>query len=227
MRTALVTGATRGLGAETARRLAEAGYTVYVGARGERAGARTVPLDVTCEDSVRAAAELVRECTGRLDVLVNNAGIAGPARPAAEVTAHDLLTVYDTNVFGPVRVVRAFLPLLEAGEAPVVVNVSSGLGSIAAAADPAARAADVPDWIPALSYGSSKAALNMITAQYAHACPHIRFNAVDPGLTATGFNGHAGSRTVAEGADIIVRLATIGADGPTGGYFSATGPLPW
>ncbi|MDX3224668.1 SDR family oxidoreductase [Streptomyces sp. ME19-01-6] len=235
MRTTLITGATRGLGLETARQLAEAGHTVYLGARdirrGEeaarRVGARPLRLDVTSEDDVRAAAKLVREEAGRLDVLVNNAGISGPARSAAEVTADDLLTVYDTNVFGAVRVTHAFLPLLEAGEAPVVVNVSSGLGSLAAAVDPPAHTSSVPVWLPALGYSSSKAALNMVTVQYAHALPHLRINAVDPGLTATDFNGHAGNRTVAEGAEIIVRMATVAPDGPTGGYFSAAGPLPW
>ncbi|MER6143187.1 SDR family NAD(P)-dependent oxidoreductase [Streptomyces sparsogenes] len=235
MRTTLITGATRGLGLETARRLVEAGHAVYLGARdarrGEeaagRVGARALLIDVTGEDSVRAAAKLVQEEAGRLDVLVNNAGIGGRAASAAETTADDLLAVYDTNVFGAVRVTHAFLPLLAASEAPVVVNVSSGLGSLAVAADPPAHASSVPGWLPALSYGSSKAALNMVTVQYAHAFPHMRINAVDPGLTATDFNGHAGTRTVEEGAEIIVRMARIGADGPTGGYFSAAGPLPW
>lgn len=85
----------------------------------------------------------------------------------------------------------------------------------------------MPVSLPALSYGSSTAALNMVTVQYARALPHLRINAVDRGLTATDFNGHAGSRTVAEGAEIIVRRATAGPGGPTGGYFSAAGPLPW
>ncbi|QFG24104.1 SDR family NAD(P)-dependent oxidoreductase [Actinomadura sp. WMMB 499] len=235
MTIALITGANRGLGYETARRLVAAGHTVFAGARDARRGAdaaralgaRPLRIDVTDGESVRRAAEHVRDETGRLDVLVNNAGIIGARKPVAATTADDMLACYDTNVFGAVRVFGAFLPLLERGAAPVVVNVGSGLGSLAAATDPAARAEHVPAWLPALDYASAKAALHMVTAQYAHACPGIRVNAVDPGLTATDFNGHAGSRTVEEGAEIIVRMASIGADGPTGGFFAAAGPVPW
>ena len=234
MTTTLITGANKGLGLETARRLAGAGHTVYLGARdlrrgseaAHRIGARAVPIDVTDDESVRAAAKLVGDEAGSLDVLVNNAGIAGTARPAGETTADDMLTVYEANVFGAVRVLHAFLPLLKASPAPIVVNVGSGLGSLAATVDPHARAV-VPDWIPVLAYSSSKAALNMVTAQYAHAFPAMRINAVDPGFTATDLNGHAGRQTVAEGAEIIVRMATTGPGGPTGGFFSAAGPIPW
>ncbi|MEV5824282.1 SDR family NAD(P)-dependent oxidoreductase [Spirillospora sp. NPDC052242] len=235
MSIALITGANRGLGFETARRLVAAGHTVFAGARDARRGedaaralgARPVRLDVTDADSVRRAAEQVRDEAGRLDVLVNNAGIIGARKPVAGTTADDMLACYDTNVFGVVRVMRAFLPLLERSAAPVVVNVGSALGSLAAAADPAARAAHVPTWVPALDYASAKAALNMVTAQYAHAYPGIRVNAVDPGHTATDFNDHQGPQTVEEGAEIIVRMASIGADGPTGGFFAAAGPVPW
>lgn len=108
-----------------------------------------------------------------------------------------------------------------------MVNVSSGLGSLAVTADPVGHAAVVPTWLPVPAYSSSKAALNMITAQYAHACPHLRINAVDPGHTATDLNSHTGPQTVEEGAEIIVRMALIGADGPSGGYFAADGPVPW
>lgn len=235
MTVTLITGATRGLGLETARRLADAGHTVYLGARdtarGEEAaraaGGHALPLDVTSDASVRVAADLLREREGRLDVLVNNAGISGPPHDASRLTADDLRTVYETNVFGVVRTTHALLPLLDASATPVVVNVSSGLGSLTAVADAEARSRTVPVWIPALAYGSSKAALNMVTAQYAHAFPRYRVNAVDPGYTATDFNGHSGTQTVAEGAEIVVRMATTGPEGPTGGYFSAAGPLPW
>ncbi|MGI5347834.1 SDR family NAD(P)-dependent oxidoreductase [Streptomyces sp. CA-250714] len=231
----LITGATRGLGLETARQLHALGHTVHLGARdperGERAAQQTgghmLPLDVTSEDSVRAAAELFRSREQHLDVLINNAGISGPHATAEETTADDMSTVYDTNVFGVVRTTRAFLPLLRASRAPVVVNVSSGLGCISAVGDTETRAVAVPDWLPALGYASSKAALNMVTAQYAHALPGFRINAVDPGYTATDFNGHSGRRTVAQGAEIIVRMARIGPDGPTGGFFADHGPLPW
>ncbi|MFI0711718.1 SDR family NAD(P)-dependent oxidoreductase [Streptomyces inhibens] len=234
-RVAVVTGGNKGLGLEAGRRLVEAGHEVYLGARdarrGEEAarliGARPLLLDVSSEASVVEAAKRVREEAGRLDVLVNNAGVAGSGRPAREVTADELLAVYDTNVFGVVRVLHAFLPLLEEGAAPVVVNVSSGLGSLAVTADPAGHAAVVPTWRPVPAYSSSKAALNMLTAQYAHACPTVRINAVDPGHTATDLNGHTGPQTVEEGAEIIVRMALIGADGPSGGYFAVGGPVPW
>ncbi|AJT65112.1 SDR family NAD(P)-dependent oxidoreductase [Streptomyces chattanoogensis] len=232
----LVTGGNKGLGLETGRRLVEAGHDVYLGARdrrrGEEAarriGARPLLLDVTSDASVAAAAQAVRQETGgRLDVLVNNAGIAGTARLARELTAAELQAVYDTNVFGVVRVLHAFLPLLAASEAPVVVNVSSGLGSLAVAADPAGHTAVVPTWLPAPAYSSSKAALNMLTAQYAHAFPELRINAVDPGHTATDLNGHTGPQTVEEGAGIIVRMALTGPDGPSGRYVAAGGELPW
>ncbi|WP_189220632.1 MULTISPECIES: SDR family NAD(P)-dependent oxidoreductase [Streptomyces] len=235
MTTTLITGADKGLELQTARRLAGAGHTVYLGARdigrGARAarsvGARPLLVDVTDDDSVAAAAEQVREHTGHLDVLVNNAGVAGPARPADEITAADMLAAYETNVFGAVRVTHAFLPLLHRSTSPVVVNVSSGLGSLAVAADPAAHASLVPLWISSLPYNSSKAALNMITVLYARALPGMRVNAVDPGHTATDLNGHTGAQSVEQGADIIVRMASIGPDGPTGGYFTSDGSMPW
>jgi NAD(P)-dependent dehydrogenase (short-subunit alcohol dehydrogenase family) len=233
MTTTLITGANKGLGFETARRLIGAGHTVYVGARdaqrgreaAARLGARFVQLDVTDEDSVKAAAEFVRADAGRLDVLVNNAGIVGARKlgRVGEVTGADMMTTYDTNVFGVVRVTHAFLPLLEASDAPVVVNVSSGLGSLAATADPSR----VEFQVTVLDYNSSKTALVMVTSQYAKAFPAIRFNAVDPGYTATDLNGHQGTQTIEEGADIIVRMASIGADGPTGGFFDKTGPVVW
>jgi NAD(P)-dependent dehydrogenase (short-subunit alcohol dehydrogenase family) len=229
----LVTGANKGLGFETARRLVEAGRTVYVGARdphrgraaAARLGARFVQLDVTDEDSVKAAAELVRADAGRLDVLVNNAGIAGARKlgRVGEVTGADMLTTFDTNVFGVVRVTHAFLPLLEASDAPAVVNVSSGLGSLAATNDPSR----LEFRVTVLDYNSSKTALVMVTSQYAKAYPAIRFNAVDPGYTATDLNGHQGTSTVEEGAEIIVRMASIGTDGPTGGFFDNAGPAAW
>lgn len=235
MTTTLITGANKGLGLQTARRLTQAGHTVYLGARDARrgaqaaraVGARLLLLDVADDDSVAAAAERVREHTGHLDVLVNNAGVAGPARPADEVTAADMLAVYDTNVFGAVRVTQAFLPLLHRSASPVVVNVSSGLGSLAVAADPAAHALLVPLWVSSLPYNSSKAALNMVTVLYARALPRMRINAVDPGHSATDLNGHTGARSVEQGADIIVRMASVGPDGPTGGYYTSDGPMPW
>lgn len=236
MTTTLITGANKGLGHETARRLVAAGHTVYIGSRdaerGRRAadelGARLVVLDVTDDASVATAAKTI-EADGGLDVLVNNAGIEGGRRPdgsvaaAADVTGDMLHTTFDTNVFGVVRVTHAFLPLLRRSAAPVVVNVSSGLASLTRATDPDALGYGYPG----VPYPASKAAVNMITVQYAKALPELRINAVEPGFTATGLNAHTGTQTVEEGAEIIVRMARIGPDGPTGGYFDASGPLPW
>lgn len=227
----LITGANKGLGLEAARRLIAAGHTVYIGSRdpqrgraaADGLGGRALVIDVTSDDSVRAAADLVRAEAGRLDVLINNAGIAGTFTPVGEVTAAEMHTVFDTNVFGVVRVMHAFAPLLADSHAPVVVNVSSGMGSLAVTTDPTR----LESTLVGLPYPSSKTALNMLTSQYAKAYPRFRINAVDPGYTATDLNHHRGTQSVAEGAEIIVRMAQIGPDGPTGGYFDAAGPVPW
>jgi NAD(P)-dependent dehydrogenase (short-subunit alcohol dehydrogenase family) len=235
MTTTLITGANKGLGYETARRLIAAGHTVYIGSRdaerGRRAagelGARLVVLDVTDDASVAAAAKAI-EADGGLDVLVNNAGIEARTADngvdgAADATADMMRTLFETNVFGVVRVTHAFLPLLRRSAAPVVVNVSSGLGSLARM-----TAAGTPAYAyPGVAYPASKAAVNMVTVQYAKAFPNMRINAVEPGYTATDLNGRTGTQTVEEGAEIIVRMAQVGPDGPTGGYFDASGPHPW
>jgi NAD(P)-dependent dehydrogenase (short-subunit alcohol dehydrogenase family) len=227
MTTTLITGANKGLGYETARQLAQAGHDIWIGARdrtrGRRAadalGARFVQLDVTDDASLVAAAETV----ARLDVLVNNAGISGSRSAPRDTTADDMRAVYETNVFGPVRVLHAFLPLLERSPAPVVVNVSSGLGSLNLAADPDSSWAAFNSPV----YSSSKASLNMLTVKYAAAFPTMRINSVDPGYTATDLNAHRGTQTVEEGAEAIVRYALLGPDGPTGGFFDGNGPEPW
>lgn len=233
MTTTLITGANKGIGFATARRLVAEGHTVYVGARdperGRRAaeeiGARFVQLDVTDDASVATAAKVV-EAAGGLDVLINNAGIEsrnpdGSVPTAGELTGEAIREVFDTNVFGVVRVLHAFLPLLERSDAPVVVNVSSGLASFARMAG--------SDGFPysGVAYPASKAAVNMITVQYAKAFPGIRINAVEPGYTATDLNHHQGIQTVEQATEIIVRMAGTAPDGPTGGYFTAEGPLPW
>lgn len=235
MTTTLITGANKGLGHETARRLVAAGHTVYVGARdtgrGRRAaeelGARFVLLDVTDDASVEAAAKTV-EADGGLDVLINNAGIETRTDdngvPVAEtVTADHMRTTFETNVFGVVRVLHAFLPLLRRSAAPVVVNVSSGLASLTHLSDPEHPA----HFYPGIAYPTSKTALNMLTVQYAKAFPDLRINSVEPGFTRTDLNGNTGTQAVAEGAEIIVRMAQVGPDGPTGGYVDIDGPLPW
>jgi NAD(P)-dependent dehydrogenase (short-subunit alcohol dehydrogenase family) len=235
MTTTLITGANKGLGFETARQLIAAGHTVYLGCRSpergqeaaQRLGARLVQLDVTDDESVAAAAQLIDEMGG-LDVLVNNAGVEGRGVnnaiiDAGSVTANMMREVFDTNVFGVVRVTHAFLPLLQRSPAPVVVNVSSSLGSLSMAIAP-----ESPTYFyPGVAYPASKSAVNMITVQFAKQFPRLRVNAVEPGYTDTDLNGHTGTQTVEEGARIIVAMAQTAPDGPTGGYFSAHGPVPW
>jgi NAD(P)-dependent dehydrogenase (short-subunit alcohol dehydrogenase family) len=233
--TTLITGANKGLGYETARQLAGAGHTVYLGARdadlGRRAagqvGARFVHLDVTDDASVAAAAKMI-EADGGLDVLINNAGLEGRTPdnvvigPADETAAH-MQALFDANVFGMVRMLHAFLPLLLRSLAPVVVNLSSGLSRTADLANPESPV----HFYPGIAYPASKTAVNTLTVQYAKAFPGIKINAVDPGYTATDLNGRTGIQTVEQGAEIIVRMAQLGPDGPTGGYFAARGPLTW
>lgn len=238
MTTTLITGANKGLGFETARRLIAAGHTVYLGSRdpergrraAEQLGARMVVIDVTDDASVLAAAKTI-EADGGLDVLINNAAIAGiegqtqdgGMAGAAEVTADMMRPLFETNVLGVVRVTHAFLPLLQRSSAPVVVNVSSGLASANRITTPGTPAYAYPG----VAYPASKAAVNIITVQYAKAFPNIRINAVEPGYTATDLNGHTGTQTVQEGAEIIVRMAQVDPEGPTGGYFDVAGTLPW
>jgi NAD(P)-dependent dehydrogenase (short-subunit alcohol dehydrogenase family) len=223
-----VTGANKGLGYETARQLIQRGHTVYIGARsaerGETAatklGSQFVQLDVTDDDSVEAALGGIAEREGHLDVLVNNAGIS----TAADVSGPEALKVFDTNVIGLIRVTQAALPLLERSDNPVVVNVSSALGSFWAVTNPERRQFHFPSII----YGSSKAAVSMLTVQYAKAVPAIKFNAVEPGFTATDLTPFSGAGQPVEiGAEVIVRMATIGKDGPTGTFQEGESELLW
>lgn len=230
MTTTLITGANKGLGYETARRLLEAGHTVWMGARdatrGQQAadalGGRFVQLDVTSDASVAAAAETVA-AAGGVDVVINNAGITGPRGEPAELTAADALAVYDTNVVSIVRMISAFLPVLRASSAPTIVNVTSGLGSFAAVHDPERIESKVNTPL----YSSSKSAVTMLTVQYAKALPQMRINAADPGYTATDLNGNSGTQTVQEGTDAIVDLATRGGEGPTGTFIDRSGIAPF
>lgn len=235
MTTTLITGANKGLGKETARQLIAAGHTVYIGARDEargraaagELGARFVRLDVTDDASVAAAVTRIA-ADGGLDVLVNNAGVEprleGNAIPApADEDADAVRETFETNVFGPVRVTQAFLPLLQKSAAPVIVNVSSGLGSLADLSNPDSYT----HFYPGLSYPASKATVNALTIQYAKAFPAMRVNAVDPGYTSTDLNGGTGTQSVEEGAAVIVTMAQTGPNGPTGTFTSAHGPVAW
>ncbi|WEO77212.1 SDR family NAD(P)-dependent oxidoreductase [Cryobacterium sp. SO2] len=227
----LITGANKSLGYETARRLLGEGHTVLLGARdaqrgqaaADELGAIFVRLDVTSDASVDAAAAWVRDTYGHLDVLVNNAGILGPLGPLAEMTAADVAVGLETNVLGVARMTRAFAPLLALAENPRIVNVSSGVGSFARNEESGTDEASVPPSI----YSVTKAALTMLTYQYARALPGMRVNAADPGYTGTAFNNFSGHQSVEEGTDAIVRLATLAADGPTGTFQSRHGIVPW
>jgi len=227
MTVTLITGANKGLGYETARRLIEHGHTVYLGARSTARGTAAaaelgghfVQLDVTDDASVETALGAVATREGRLDVLVNNAGIS-----TAEVSGPVALQVFDTNAIGLIRVTQAALPLLAKSDNPVVVNVSSALGSFWAVTNPERRQFH----FPSIVYGSSKAAVSMLTVQYAKTFPEIRFNAVEPGFTATELTPFSGAgQPVEKGAEVIVRMATIGKDGPTGTFQEGEDELAW
>ena len=237
-RVAVVTGANKGIGLEIARQLARQHVTVFVGARDEARGraaveklraegldARPLRIDVTDEASVASAVAEVEKSAGRLDILVNNAGIAIDDGPPSGVSSDVLRRTYETNVFGVVRTTQAFLPLLRRSDAGRIVNMSSGLGSITLNSDPSSPFAAVKY----LAYNSSKSAVNAITVQFAWELRDtpIKVNAADPGYVATDMNRNQGPRSVEQGAATPVRLATLPANGPTGGYFNDEGPIPW
>ncbi len=228
MTVTLITGANKGLGYETARQLIERGHIVYLGARNAERGTAAasalgghfVQLDVTDDLSVETALGGIAEREGHLDVLVNNAGIS----TTAEVTGPIALEVFDTNAVGLIRVTQAAVSLLEQSANPVVVNVSSALGSFWAVTTPERRQFHFPSII----YGASKAAVSMLTVQYAKTFPGIKFNAVEPGFTATELTPFSGAgQPVEKGAEVIVRMATIGKDGPTGTFQEDEGELAW
>nr|WP_211659156.1 SDR family oxidoreductase [Phytoactinopolyspora halophila] len=234
-KTALVTGANKGIGFAIAQGLGAAGFRVAVGARDDArrdaavqhlqdAGvdAFGVALDVTFEESAAAAARSIETEAGRLDVLVNNAGISGPTdNGAQDPTTLDLevvRTVVETNVLGVVRVTNAMLPLLQRAESPRIVNMSSDMGSLTLRTGPILAA-----------YAPSKTMLNAITVQYARRFVETKIivNAACPGYVATDFTGHNAPRTPEQGAAIAVRLATLPDDGPRGSFFNDDGTVPW
>jgi len=243
---ALVTGANKGIGLQIAKDLAGQGFTVLVGSRdiqnGEAAAktvaadARALQLDVTNTTSIAAAVERIRKEFGRLDVLVNNAGIShtGKAgRPLAELvklgrpsvaSLDEVRAIFETNVFGVIAVTQAMLPLLREAPAPRIVNVSSSTGSLTLNSDPAN-----PRRAMFGAYSWSKTALNAVTVAFAAELESagIKVNAACPGFTATDLNNFEGTRTVQQGAREPVRLALLDANGPTGGYSSDEGVVPW
>jgi NAD(P)-dependent dehydrogenase (short-subunit alcohol dehydrogenase family) len=239
---ALVTGGNKGLGKEVVRQLAKRGMTVYLGSRdagrGEAAarslvdeGLDVIPLrlDVTDNESTESAASELRRVHGRLDVLVNNAGVL-VSRPAFDITADDMKDTYNTNVFGVVRMIHATLGLLQSSTAPSIINVASTTASLTLASD-ATTMFGREDTI--VAYASSKAAVTMLTIQYANAFrrsalhAHIKINAATPGYIATDLNKHSGNRTVEQGSQIIIQLATLPPDGPSGSFFNDAGKVAW
>ncbi|TDD83808.1 SDR family oxidoreductase [Actinomadura darangshiensis] len=246
-RTVLITGANKGIGRAVAELLAAQGATVLIGARDPRRGEETaaairatggdahaVALDVTDPSTVQAAASWIDDRLGRLDVLVNNAGITGSGQAAPQdaldripsaVDVELVREVFETNVFGVITMTNAVLPLLRRSPAARIVNLSSHAASLAMTAE-----VDGPlSGLTSAAYSPSKTALNALTLQYANELRKegILVNAAAPGYVDTDINGHSGFLTPAQGAAVVVHLATLGEDGPTGGFFSEEGPLPW
>ncbi|MDE1673462.1 SDR family oxidoreductase [Nocardia gipuzkoensis] len=235
---ALVTGANKGIGYQIAAGLGALGWSVGVGARdGQRreaavqklraagADAFGVPLDVTDDASVAAAAELIEDRIGRLDVLVNNAGITGgmPQTPTA-VDPATVRAAVETNVIGVIRVTNAVLPLLRRSASPRIVNMSSTVGSLTQQTTPGTETGPI-----SAAYTASKTFLNAVTVQYVKELrdTNILINAACPGFTATDLNGFRGVRTPEQGAAIAIKLATLPDGGPTGGFFDDAGVVPW
>lgn len=233
MKTALVTGANKGIGLEVVRQLAQNGFFVYLGCRNPESGMaaveklkadgigniEAVQLEVTNQESINTARETIGKKTEVLDVLVNNAGISGGfPQSALDATIDQFRTVYETNVFGVVGVTQAFIDLLKKSPEPRIVNVSTAMASLTLAADPS-----VPGYDNKMAiYQSSKSALNMYTVNLAYELRNMPFkvNMVCPGYTKTDFTGHQGTSTVEEAGQRIAKYALIGQDGPTGKYIS-------
>jgi NAD(P)-dependent dehydrogenase (short-subunit alcohol dehydrogenase family) len=235
---ALITGANKGIGKEIARQLGKLGIMVIIGARDEKKGEEaeeelrsqgidvlTVKLDVTEQSSIDAAALEIEEKFGKLDILVNNAGIGIDTGKPSTIDIDTLYRTYNTNVFGPFRMIKTFLPLLQKSEAGRIVNMSSGLGSLERNSSKYWETSRTK----LLAYNSSKSALNALTLQFAYELRKtaIKVNSAAPGFVATDINQYRGTRTVEQGARAPVRLATLPGDGPTGGFFEEDGPVPW
>jgi NAD(P)-dependent dehydrogenase (short-subunit alcohol dehydrogenase family) len=220
-RVALVSGANRGIGAEIARQLAaDHDFLVFAGARNPddvaaHQGIEPIRLDVTDQAAVDAVVQAVESGPGRLDALVNNAGVYGDPAGAAEYDLGEAHEVLEVNTFGPWRLIEALLPLLRKSDAPRVVNVSSGAGQLS----------DMNGGHGA--YRVSKAALNALTRTLAWDERDIKVNAMCPGWVRTDMGGSGAPRSVEEGADTAVWLATLSDDGPTGGFFRDRKPIPW
>jgi Dehydrogenases with different specificities (related to short-chain alcohol dehydrogenases) len=234
---ALITGGNRGLGFATARQLGTKGFTVLIGSRSKEKGmqaaaelqaqginAHYIELDVTNQATIDAAAGKIQMDYGKLDVLVNNAGI-GDRHKFTDLSLADLKKSFDTNFFGAFAVSQAMLPLIRQSDAPRIVNISSSIGSIALHSDPDSGVYP----LKALAYSSSKAALNQLTTHLAFTLKDTpaKVNSVCPGFVATDFNNGYGDLTPEQASQFIVRYATLSEDAPTGGFFNEQGAIPW
>ena len=237
-RVALITGANKGIGFETARQLGRLGITILLGARdrqrgqsaaealrGEAIDARPVVLDVTDQNSINAAAARIEREFGKLDILVNNAGIFIERQPASRCQPENLRKTFETNFFGAFAVTKVLLPLIRKAEAGRIVNLASDLASPGNTSDPAWALYEHVYF----AYASSKVAINAMTVALAKDLRNtpIKVNSADPGFTATDMNGHTGPKKPEQAALVPVQLATLPPDGPSGGYFDENGPVPW
>lgn len=239
VKTVLITGANKGIGYETARQLGAMGFTILLGTRNEEKGkeaaaglvnegvnAHHILLDVTNQHTIEAAFKNIEEEFGSLDVLINNAGVSlerGISPSQLELSV--LKETFETNFFGMFAVMRAMLPLLKKSPCGRIVNLSSGLGSLTINSDPESEFAH----FNLLAYNSSKTAVNALTVMLAKEFKNtsLKINSADPGYTATDLNRHTGYRSVEQAAGIVVRLATLPEDGPTGAFFDENGEVPW
>jgi NAD(P)-dependent dehydrogenase (short-subunit alcohol dehydrogenase family) len=241
MKTVLITGANKGIGFETARQMAQLGYFVYLGSRDKNKGAdainklkasgilnvELIEIDVTNIDSIKQAKQALETKIEVLDVLINNAGIAGeqPQTPSF-VEFENLRRVFETNFFGVVQTTQQFISLLKKSHDPRIINVSSSLGSLTLHSNPESNPAS---WGAYDAYGSSKTALNAFTVMLAYEFrgTNFKINSIAPGYTATDLNQYKGTQTVEQAARIIVKYAALTDDGATGKYFKETGEVPW
>jgi len=238
-RHALVTGANKGIGLAIARGLAEAGMSVWIGSRDKKRGelaveqlrddgldVRLLEIDVADDASVQCAAAVLTSEVGALHVLVNNAGIlVDVTAPPSLVRMEDVKATFEVNLFGPIRVTQAFIPLLKAAGDGRVVMMGSGVGSLALITDPTS----IYSSVNLLDYTSSKVALNAVTVSFAKELEPfgIKVNIVEPGHVRTDLNKNTGFVTPEEGAATALKMALIGPDGPTGGFFGSHGRQPW
>ncbi|RDC62427.1 SDR family oxidoreductase [Adhaeribacter pallidiroseus] len=240
MKTVLITGANKGIGFATAKQLAQLGYYVYLASRDKQKGndavsklkdggllnVDAIEMDVTDLNSIKQAKSELELKIAVLDILINNAGISGEQPQNSSTCAiANLRQVFDTNYFGAVQTTQQFIPLLKKANLPVIVNVSSEVGSLTLHSSPARNS----NWDFYHAYGSSKTALNAFTVMLAHEYRNTKFkiNSVTPGYTATDLNQSRGTKSVEEGARPIVKLATMEHNGPTGKFFREEGEVPW